>query len=339
MGTVTLEDLIQEQTTQQLEQQAPRKTKRPLPQWKVFIADVVIAGMLLCLFALFHHVLPFSEDVTEPIVPPTNSEEPESPAPPSSIVLPPFSENALATENSYSSPNVAITVTPHTKTINKGQVTYYVADIYLNDITCFRTAFAKDKFGQNIKESFLPIADRNEAILASSGDYYGMHANASVLRNGKVYRQRSGDEDVCVLYKDGTMKIVYANQTFDAAAEVENGAWQAWSFGPSLFKQDGTPLTTYSGYIAGKHPRCAIGYYEPGHYTLVTVDGRNEGGSDGLTIPELATLMKDLGCTVAYNLDGGRTAQMAFRGELVNQPYLDGRDVSDILYIGEVEAK
>ena len=69
------------------------------------------------------------------------------------------------------------------------------------------------------------------------------------------------------------------------------------------------------------------------------MDGRDEGGSDGLTIPELATLMSELGCKVAYNLDGGRTAQMSFMGDVVNQPYLDGRDVSDILYIGEVETK
>lgn len=45
--------------------------------------------------------------------------------------------------------------------------------------------------------------------------------------------------------------------------------------------------------------------------------------------------MEDLGCRVAYNLDGGKTAAMTFGDSLANQPAQGGRTTSDIIYIGE----
>ncbi len=336
MAGVTLEQLIEEKAEEERILLAQRqKRRRRLPWWLPAVLDIVIAGVLLCVFALFHHVIPFSADTAEPITPPVidnDTKEPENDG-----VEAPFTAEIIKTENTYTSPNIALSVEKHTKGEGNSLVTYYVADVRLNNIACFRTAFAKDTFGKNIKEDVLPLAKRHGAILATSGDYYGMNASRTVIRNGKLYRKSTKDGDLCVLYRDGTMKIFYDNETFDADAEMENGAWQAWSFGPSLFKKDGTPLTSYSGYLAKAHPRCALGYYEAGHYVFVVVDGRDTGYSQGLTMVELANLMKELGCTAAYNLDGGQTAQMAFDGAMVNQPYKDGRVVSDILYIGEVE--
>ena len=65
------------------------------------------------------------------------------------------------------------------------------------------------------------------------------------------------------------------------------------------------------------------------------MDGRQEGYSYGLLMQDLSKLMYDLGCTEAYNLDGGMTAMMAFRGELFSRPCGGGRKNCDILYIGE----
>lgn len=335
MNGVTLEQLIEEKAEQERASLAKRQVRRRAPRWLPAVLDILIAGILLCVFALFHHVIPFTLET--PVTPPVTDNAPGQSTPDDGGITAPFTTEIVQTENSYTSPNVAISVKQHTKGEGKDIVTYYVADVRVKSVNCFRTAFAKDKFGQGIKEDVLDIAKRHNAILATSGDYYGMHANRSVIRNGTVYRQTNGDDDVCVLYRDGTMKIVYNNERFNAKEQVQNGAWQAWSFGPSLFKKDGTPLTSYSGYLAKAHPRCAIGYYEAGHYVFVVVDGRAENYSEGLTMVEMANLMKELGCTLAYNLDGGQTAQMAFGGKIVNQPYKDGRVVSDILYIGEVE--
>ena len=83
------------------------------------------------------------------------------------------------------------------------------------------------------------------------------------------------------------------------------------------------------------NPRSAIGYYEPGHYCLVIVDGRQDGHSAGMRIPHLAQVFADLGCTCAYNLDGGGTAVMLFNGEIYSRQSNGGRDLGDILLITE----
>lgn len=55
-----------------------------------------------------------------------------------------------------------------------------------------------------------------------------------------------------------------------------------------------------------RHPRTALGVDATGSWLcLVVVDGRQPGHSVGMTAHELATLMAQLGCARAINLDGG----------------------------------
>lgn len=75
--------------------------------------------------------------------------------------------------------------------------------------------------------------------------------------------------------------------------------------------------------IGGRNPRTAIGYTEENNLVLVAVDGR-EGSSVGLTLVELAKLMKTLGCTNAINLDGGGSTVMYIKGQIVNHPHQPG---------------
>ncbi len=75
--------------------------------------------------------------------------------------------------------------------------------------------------------------------------------------------------------------------------------------------------------IGGRNPRTAIGYTKDNDLVLVAVDGR-EGSSIGLTLVELANLMKSLGCTNAINLDGGGSTVMYVNGQIVNNPHQPG---------------
>lgn len=75
--------------------------------------------------------------------------------------------------------------------------------------------------------------------------------------------------------------------------------------------------------IGGRNPRTAIGYTEDNNLVLVAVDGR-EGSSVGLTLVELAKLMKSLACTNAINLDGGGSTVMYVKGQIVNHPHQPG---------------
>ncbi len=75
--------------------------------------------------------------------------------------------------------------------------------------------------------------------------------------------------------------------------------------------------------IGGRNPRTAIGYTKDNDLILIAADGR-EGSSIGLTLMELANLMKTLGCTNAINLDGGGSTVMYVKGQIVNRPQQAG---------------
>ena len=215
--------------------------------------------------------------------------------------------------------------------LQKGGVTGYIADVWIRNIAYFKTGFAGGEYGRGLREMPLDMANENGATLAITGDYYGAREKGIVIRNGDLYRD-SVNADTCVLYADGVLEASY-KANFDLQAAVDRGAYQAWSFGPKL-QEDGHALETFDSEIQGLNPRCAIGYYEPGHYCFVVIDGRQSGYSKGVTMSQLSKLFESLGCKDAYNLDGGQSAMMVFQGEIVNQPYRGGRKTSDILYIG-----
>ena len=69
------------------------------------------------------------------------------------------------------------------------------------------------------------------------------------------------------------------------------------------------------GAIGGRNPRSAVGYTSDNNLILVAVDGR-EGSSIGMTLMELAYLMKGYGCINAMNLDGGGSTVMFVNGKV-----------------------
>ncbi|MFE6805527.1 phosphodiester glycosidase family protein [Streptomyces sp. NPDC057681] len=69
-----------------------------------------------------------------------------------------------------------------------------------------------------------------------------------------------------------------------------------------------------------RQPRTMAGIDKRGRLLLVTVDGRQKGGSEGFTLQEAAMFMKSLGAVQALNLDGGGSTAMAVNGSVVNQP-------------------
>jgi len=70
-----------------------------------------------------------------------------------------------------------------------------------------------------------------------------------------------------------------------------------------------------------RHPRTAIGFNaDTSRFYFVAVDGRQPGYSEGMTLPELASFMCELGCVQALNLDGGGSTTMVVRGQVMNHP-------------------
>jgi exopolysaccharide biosynthesis protein len=110
------------------------------------------------------------------------------------------------------------------------------------------------------------------------------------------------------------------------------------SGGPYLIK-DGTVFVDVTAQkfesIVGKNPRSAIGYTKEGVLILVTVDGR-EKQSVGMTLSQLASMMKQLGCENAMNLDGGGSSVMWVQGRIANSPPQHGGiPISNAIVVSE----
>ena len=124
----------------------------------------------------------------------------------------------------------------------------------------------------------------------------------------------------------------YSPKQIDLEDIKARGVWQVWGFGPGLLDADGQPKTTFLSKVRPANPRSAIGYYEPGHYCLVVVEGRGVNDSMGISLEDFSKLFHALGCRAAYNFDGGATAIMADAAGAISEQSKP-RGCSDIVYL------
>ena len=263
----------------------------------------------------------------------------------------------------YSDPDIYIDIT--TNRDAEDTTTYYVADIRIKNLGYFRAALAHDTFGQNVTERTSDMCNRKKGILAIDGDTYGSQEGGYVVRNGNLNAdairtsknlERRKPDDL-VIKKDGTFEIIDEREvSFEQVRAMD--PFHVFSFGPALVNKNEITVTENDevGTAMGgnKNQRCAMGIISPGHYVFVVSDGRMKS-SYGLSLYNLANIMKDLHCETAYNLDGGGSATMYLEdgtgnatklGHLVNYPHqstqglpdkprMQQREVSDIVYIGK----
>jgi exopolysaccharide biosynthesis protein len=251
---------------------------------------------------------------------------------------------AVTTDASYTSDSSGINISTVTSGSGDSTVTYYVADVVLDDATTLQSAFANNSFGENITETTSAIAEANNAVFAINGDYYGFRDTGIVIRNGVVFRDEGARQGLA-FYRDGTVKV-YDETATTAEQLIADGVWNTLSFGPSLLDngevaqgiEDVEVDTNFGNHsIQGEQPRTAVGIIDENHLVFVVVDGRSPGYSAGVTVTGLADIMQGLGATTAYNIDGGGSSTMYFNGSLVNKPLGENKErgTSDILYIAE----
>lgn len=107
--------------------------------------------------------------------------------------------------------------------------------------------------------------------------------------------------------------------------------------GPRLLKDaataiDGSDEGFDDGFVNGPHPRTAVGATADGKIVIVAVEGK-PFVSSGVSLPDLAAILKRYGAVNAINLDGGGSTTMAVGGVTVNYPNLGTgeRRVADML--------
>jgi exopolysaccharide biosynthesis protein len=250
---------------------------------------------------------------------------------------------AVSDDWSYESDTVSITIKEVSTGSGSDALVYFVADVVVSDATQLSSAFAKNSFGRNIIAYTSQIAADNDAVLAINGDYYGFRTDGIVIRNGVIYRDNPARVGLA-FYTDGSMRA-YDETQWTAEELLAEGVWNTLSFGPALITD--SVIASNLSYvevdtnignhpIQGLQPRTGLGIIDNNHFVFIVVDGRSKGYSRGATLTEFAQIFQSLGCTDAYNLDGGGSSTMYFMGRVVNSPLgrSQERGTSDILYIG-----
>ncbi|MGM9636728.1 MAG: phosphodiester glycosidase family protein [Eubacteriales bacterium] len=236
---------------------------------------------------------------------------------------------------------------------NPHEERYFIFDIYVRNIENLYTYATptRDDLENLISkaESELDFTD-GLPIASVNGDYWGNTNHCLIAeRNGVILGSPNFDyilSDLCVLYYDGSVESV-SPSSYNWSAISGKNPYQIWNFGPGLMDGKGNSLGSYSNdsydnnVVDARHPRTIFGYYEPGHYCFVTIDGRSDE-SDGMTLPEAGLLMEKLGCLQAYNMDGGDSVYCYFDGEILRQNWDradddNARKIYDIICVGEVE--
>ena len=343
-----------------------RRRRRPKAVWKVVLIDILTAALILGIYAVFKLVLPAMRgsaavSVPAPTPAPVETAEPapaentEPSAEPLEVTPEPtpeptpdprtpwqikfaehFSDEPVLTDHSYTSPEVAIDIQSFSVEENGWTSVYHVADIYVASLENFKTYTVNGELRYWSTADMMELDRESNAILAISGDFYSYQQSGLIMRNGQLYASDAGRADICVLYDDGRMETYYGRQ-YDVEQILSGGAVQIWQFGPVLLDAEGHAMTSFpgaQGTVNQPNPRSAIGYYEPGHYCFVVVDGRQDDYSHGLLLPGLSKIFEQLGC--ACDLDGGGSAVMTFNHERFSrQSNGAGRELGDILLITE----
>ena len=178
-------------------------------------------------------------------------------------------------------------------------------------------------------------ARKHNIVFATNTDYFTYRVSVDngrptgvVVRGGEIlyddgYSTREKADkagmpnlDMVAFMKDGTLNV-YRSDELSAQEMIDLGAYDVYSFGPILMQGGKLSQQAYDA-NESKNPRCALGMVEPGHYVYIMVEGRLDR-SHGVTMKELAKLMRAKGCETAINLDGGQTAVLIFMGQQLNK--------------------
>ena len=196
------------------------------------------------------------------------------------------------------------------------------------------------------------MASEQGAIAAINGSYFDMKRGNSVCflkvdrqvvdttTLGEFARRVTG----AVSIRKGKMKIISWNRQIEKQYKGKKGIVLA--SGPLMLK-DGRYCDwslCEKDFIRTKHPRSAVALTKDGKILFITVDGRFPKHAGGVSIPELAHLIRILGGNDAINLDGGGSTTLWLSGApdngIVNYPcdnkrfdHRGERTVPNILYI------
>lgn len=239
-------------------------------------------------------------------------------------------ENYLPDDAGYQDESISVRI----EEIREYDTTILVAYVDIKHPSQIRTSMA-DRYGTKRTAIGRVLSKRSNAVLAVNGDFFSFHSEGYLVRQGVLYRDRTNPMyDILIIDDKGDFHIII-DPTEEAAHGFEGNIVNSFNFGPALVV-DGEIITTTKEMNVGLDKptqRMGIAQLGPLSYMCVATEGPENKGSVGLTIPEFAQLMKDLGAKTAYNLDGGSSSAMMLNDKKINALSTGkNRPICDILY-------
>lgn len=227
----------------------------------------------------------------------------------------------------------------------------YVARVQLADASQLRTVLA-GRYGTQKTALATRMAERSNAVFAINGDYYSYISTGLVVRQGHTWRYREDEElDSLMIDANGDLHVAMGidRETLDEAYNALGGAideggtiLQAFTFGPALVVNGERAHETFvrpDGSENKETQRMVIAQDGPLSYVIVCCEGPDNVDSKGMTLEEMAQFMLSLGVETAYNLDGGGSSTMVFKGEKINaRSTSKNRNVSDVICFCSAQA-
>lgn len=211
-------------------------------------------------------------------------------------------------------------------------------EVIIQDGSQIRRVMADDTYLSFNWESPTQMSQRTNAVLGMTGDFYMFRQVGIVAYQGKVYRTDPSSMAHAFFTYDGEMILTKGHEVSQGNAKKfvqENNVNFSLAFGPVIIEN--YEVLPHPPYILGEfndnYPRAAIGEVDPLHFIVMTA-GRAEGTDDRtLTLAESTQFILEKNVHKAYNLDGGRTANMTMNGVLTTDPaFVFERTMSDMFY-------
>ena len=215
---------------------------------------------------------------------------------------------------------------------------YTFSEVKIAHPSQFRRFLAGGEFGSDKQYLTTEMAASVNAVLASSGDFYGYRKYGIVAYGGELRRFESEMVDTCYINDDGDLLFTYRGQiqTEEEARKFieDNNVRFSLAFGPVMLDNGEVmvPRDYALGEVNGTYSRAAICQMDKLHY-LVANTSQEGTLFKRHSVRFFAEYIRGLGCKTAYALDGGQTTAIVMDDKLVTTPdFQTQRRISDIIY-------
>ena len=212
------------------------------------------------------------------------------------------------------------------------------AEVIVKDGSQIRRVLAGNEYRSWDWETPTQMSQRTNAVLGMTGDFYMFRAVGIMAYQGQVYRTDPVSLHHLFFTDSGEMLLTKSYEIAEENAQSfvdENNVNFSLAFGPVIIENgEKLPMPNYLvGEFYDDYPRAAIGEVDPLHFIVMTVGKEGPRENQTVTLPEAQQYIWEKGVHKAYALDGGKTANMTFNGELTNDPrYREERTMSDMFY-------